>query len=370
MQRAVPMFDRRWRGGAPVAAALAALAACGGPVDGGGAGQGDGGAGAGDGGGGEADAGLELPPTIPLRAVSFNICGGQCNGGRPSGLDAAYPLIDDYQPQLVFLQEVCWSQLQAFAAHYDGIYQVGFATILRNYSGCGVADCSVNDDDDPSNDEPRCWLGPMVAARGTLIDAEAVPIGGNDNQVNGDNPVVPPRDFHAACAGVVLDDLPTRAMRACSAHFRAFQDPGGVNDAARLEQASNLTAHVAADLAAGAIVVIGGDLNAPPYKASMNPFYALDAPGQPGTGIYHEADQDDGRYFADYCADDAAACRSGAVTLGPLGAGSSAGTNKYDYVFFSETSDPASVSALPLDVASSDHAFYRALIEVATAPPS
>ena len=161
----------------------------------------------------------------------------------------------------------------------------------------------------------------------------------------------------------------TRAMRACSAHFRAFQDPGGVNDAARLEQASNLTAHLAADVAAGSIVVIGGDLNAPPTKASMSPFYPLDAPGQPGTGIYYEADQDDGRYYADYCADGATACRSGAVTLGPLGAGSSEGSNKYDYVFFSETSDPASVSGLPIDVASSDHAFYRALIEVATAPP-
>ncbi len=369
MQRPVAMADRRWRGGALVALGLASLAACGGLVGDGGAGQVDGGGGGGDGGDGLADAGPEPPPAIPLRAVSFNICGGQCNGGQPSGLDAAYPLIDDYQPQLVFLQEVCWSQLQAFAAHYDGTYQVGFATILQNYSGCGVADCSVNDDDDPSNDEPRCWIGPMVAARGTLFEPEAVPIGGNDDQVNGDNPVVPPRDFHAACAGVVLDDLPTRAMRACSAHFRAFQDPGGVNDAARLEQASNLTAHLAGDVAAGSIVVIGGDLNAPPFKASMSPFYALDAPDQPSTGIYYEADQDDGRYYADYCADGAAACRSGAVTLGPLGAGASAGSNKYDYVFFSETSDPASVSALPIDVATSDHAFYRALIEVATAPP-
>ncbi|HEY8144394.1 MAG TPA: endonuclease/exonuclease/phosphatase family protein [Kofleriaceae bacterium] len=363
------MVGRRWRGGALVALGLVSLAACGGVVGDGGTGQIDGGGGEGDGGGGQADAGPELPPTIPLRAVSFNICGGQCNGGQASALDAAYTLIDDFQPHLVFLQEVCWSQFQAFAAHYDRTYQAGFATILENYTGCGVADCSVNDDDDPNNDEPRCWIGPMVAARGTLIDPEAVPIGGNDNQVSGDKPVVPPRDFHVACAGVVLDDLPTRAMRACSAHFRAFQDPNGVNDAARLEQATNLTGHVAADVAAGSIVVIGGDLDAPPVKASMSPLYALDAPGQPSTGIYYEADQDDGRYYADYCADGAAACRSGAVTLGPLGAGASDGSNKYDYVFFSETSDPASASALPLDVATSDHAFYRALIEVATAPP-
>ena len=360
MQPGQPVLvQARW-----IALGLASLAACAGRAGDGGAGPIDGGEVDGD--GGLADAGPPLPPTIPLRAVSFNICGGQCNGGEPSALDAAYTRIDEYQPQLVFLQEVCWSQLQAFAAHYDGTYQAGFATILRNYRGCGVDDCSVNDDDDPTNDDPHCWFGPMVAARGMLIDPEAVPIGGNDDQVNGDDPVVPARDFHAACAGVVLPDLPTRAMRACSAHFRAFQDPDGVNDAARLEQATTLTAHVAADVAAGSIVVIGGDLNAPPSKASMNPFYALDAPGQPGAGIYHEADQDDGRYYADDCADAAAACRSGAVTLGPLGAGASAGTNKYDYVFFSETSDPASVSALPLDVASSDHAFYRALIEVAT----
>jgi len=366
LQTPATMVDRRWRRGILVALGLASLAGCGGRAD---SGRVDGGVGEVDDGGGRADAGPELPPTIPLRAVSFNICGGQCNGGQPTALDAAYTLIDDFQPELVFLQEVCWSQFQAFAAHYDGTYQAGFATILKNYSGCGVADCSVNDDDDPSNDERRCWIGPMVAARGTLVGPEAVPIGGNDNQVNGDNPVVPPRDFHAACAGVVLADLPTRALRACSAHFRAFQDPGGVNDAARLEQASNLTAHVAGDVAAGSIAVIGGDLNAPPFKASMNPFYALDAPDQPGTGHFYEADQDDGRYYADYCADGAPACRSGAVTLGPLGAGSSAGSNKYDYVFFSETSDPASVSALPIDVATSDHAFYRALIEVATAPP-
>ncbi len=347
---------------------LASVAACADRAGGGGAGPIDGGGGEVDG-GAVADTGPALPPTISLRVVSFNICGGQCNGGAPGALDAAYTRIDEYQPQLVFLQEVCWSQFQSFAAHYDGTYQAGFATILRNYRGCGVDDCSLNDDDDPTNDDPRCWFGPMVAARGTLIDPEAVPIGGNDDQVNGDTPVVPARDFHAACAGVALSDLPTRAMRACSAHFRAFQDPNGVNDAARLEQATNLTAHVAADVAAGSIVVLGGDFNAPPYKASMNPFYALDAPGQPGTGIYHEADQDDGRYYADDCPDGAAACRSGAVTLGPLGAGASAGTNKYDYVFFSETSDPASVSALPLDVASSDHALYRALIEVARFPP-
>jgi endonuclease/exonuclease/phosphatase family metal-dependent hydrolase len=157
-------------------------------------------------------------------------------------------------------------------------------------------------------------------------------------------------------------------VRACSAHFRAFQDPNGVNDAARLEQATKLTGHLAGAVSAGAIVVIGGDLNAPPTKASMNPFYALDAPGQTGAGAYHEADQDDRRYYAAYCPADAGACRSGAATLGPRGAGASAGTVKYDYVFFSETSDATSVSGLPIDVATSDHAFLRAAIEVATAP--
>jgi len=303
--------------------------------------------------------------TVGLKAISHNICGGMCMGGSTGNLPTITDLIDAYSPHLIMLQEVCWPQYEWFTNHVfsSGTYQLGFTTLLTNYTGCGATNCAVNDDGDPSNDDRRCWIGQVVGARGTLSNRDEIALGGERYQVNGSNPVIPARTFTALCYDVRLADLGTRVVKGCSVHLRAFQDPRNINKRARIAQAARLASDLDGDIAAGKIVVVGGDFNSLPTETAMDAFYRSQTKPGGGWGLFYEADQDDKNFYGNAgCAATEAACRSGGRTAG------TSGTNKIDYLFFSETSDAASVSGLPIEVPRtvSDHAFYRGLVEVAT----
>ncbi|MBB4961005.1 endonuclease/exonuclease/phosphatase family protein [Micromonospora polyrhachis] len=308
---------------------------------------------------------VAVAATVGLKAISHNICGGMCMGGSVDNLPTITDLIDDFRPHLIMFQEVCWPQYEWFTNHAfnSGTYQLGFTTLLTNYTGCGATDCAVNEDDDPANDDRRCWIGQVVGARGTLSNRDEIALGGERHQINDTRPVNPPRTFTALCYDVQLADLGSRVVKGCSVHLRAFRDPGNINKRARTAQAARLASDLDGDIAAGKIVVVGGDFNSLPTETAMDAFYRSETKPGGGWGLFYEADQDDHNFYGNAgCASTATACRSGGRTAGTTG------TNKIDYLFFSETSDAASVSGLPIEVPRtvSDHAFYRGLVEVTT----
>ncbi|SCL45040.1 Endonuclease/Exonuclease/phosphatase family protein [Micromonospora citrea] len=311
--------------------------------------------------GGIAGTTATVAATVGLKAVSHNICGGMCMKGQTSSLPAITDLIDAYRPHLLMLQEVCFPQYEWFSNHAfsSGTYQLGFTTLLTNYTGCGVTNCAVNEDDDPTNDDRRCWIGQVVGARGTLSNRDEIALGGERYQINGSEFVNPPRTFTGLCYDAHVAELGTRVVKGCSVHLRAFHDPRNINQRARTAQATRLASDLDGDIASGKIVVVGGDFNSLPTHVAMDAFYRPETKPGGGWGVFYEADQDDKNYFVNAgCASTAAACRSGGRTVGTK--------TKYDYLFFSETTDPSSVSGLPVDVTVSDHAFYRGFIQVAT----
>ncbi|MEV5973992.1 endonuclease/exonuclease/phosphatase family protein [Streptomyces sp. NPDC051921] len=327
--------------------------------------------------------------TLGLKTVSHNICGGQCNQGGTGRLSYITDQIDAYQPHMVMLQEVCWSQYEWFKSHSfaSGTYQFGYTGLLTNYTGCGASNCAVNEDTDPNNDDRRCWIGQVVAARGTLSNRDEIALGGERHQIKTNattgavEPVNPPRTFTALCYDAALSDLPGRVVKGCSVHLRSFHDPDLINQRARTAQAARLASDLDGDVAAGKIVVVGGDFNSwsdHNRTPAMDALYRSDAAPGGGWGVFYEADQDDANHYGKVGCDAAAkACRSGAPTL----VGSQ---TKYDYLFYSETTDPASVSGYTIDlyvrdaagnivkdaagndVKVSDHSFYRGLAQVAT----
>ncbi|MEV6970221.1 endonuclease/exonuclease/phosphatase family protein [Hamadaea sp. NPDC051192] len=310
---------------------------------------------------GAATANVAVAATVGLKVISHNICGGMCQHGTTTNLPVVANLVDAYSPHLMMFQEVCYQQFEWFGAHTftSGQYQLGFTAMLTDYTGCGATNCAVNEDADPSNDDRRCWIGQVMAARGTLSGRDEISVGGERHQINGST-AVNPRTFRALCFDVSLPELGSRVVKGCSVHFRAFQDPAGINKRARTAQATRLASDLDGDIANRKIVVVGGDFNSHAVDPAMDAFYRPETLPGGGFGMFYEADQDDDRYYGTRCSASAAACRSGAKTLGTA--------TKYDYIFYSETVNPASVSALPIEVADtvSDHDFYRGLIEVST----
>jgi hypothetical protein len=300
--------------------------------------------------------------TADLRVVSHNICGGASCGvrGTTGPLSSVTTLIDSYRPHVIMLQEVCWSQfeyLQSFP-FTSGPYQLGFTAMIEDYTGCGVADCTVNQDADPGNDDRRCWIGQVLAAKGVLSGRDEIALGGERHQVGSTGAlVVPPRTFNALCYDMALTGFSPRVVKGCTVHLRAFSDPAGESKRARTAQAARLASDLDGDIAAGKIVVIGGDFNSLPTDPAMNALYRLHTNVEHGWGRFYEADEDDTNYYnTTFCASTAAACRSGAKTIGTA--------SKYDYIFFSETTDAHSVSGLPIEEEMSDHAFFRGLATV------
>lgn len=175
-------------------------------------------------------------------------------------------------------------------------------------------------------------------------------------------------------------------------HLRAYEDDAQVNKRARIAQAARLASDLDGDVAAGKIVVVGGDFNSSPYPnltPAMSAFYRSDAAPGEGWGRFYEADHDDTAYWEqpvpDCVVGTHTSCRSGESTLiglSPLAADRR--NSKIDYIFFSGTTDPASLSgdAIPLYIRDagnnilmdsngkyqkvSDHAFYRGLATVTT----
>ncbi|MFF9475503.1 endonuclease/exonuclease/phosphatase family protein [Streptomyces roseolus] len=306
---------------------------------------------------------------VQLRAITFNMCGGYCNGGATDRLHLVQQEIGKFQPpaHLIMLQEVCYSQFEWFQSAYAGTYEFSFTPLLTNYPSCGLSDCAVNEDSDPNNDDRRCWVGQVLGARGALGAKEEISLGGENHQVdNSGKPLALPRTFNALCHDVTLTGVPGK-VKGCSTHLYAYYDADGVGHRARTAQAARLASELDDDIAAGKVVVVGGDFNAVPqphHAPVLDSFYRPTAAPGGGVGRFFEADTTDDRdpdgplpdgpeppLWTQTDPDCVASsvvqtCRSGQSTTVDVSP-TEPRNSKLDHLFFSEAAGAATLSAAP-----------------------
>jgi hypothetical protein len=301
----------------------------------------------------EAASRIAVKPVVAadatVKVISHNLCGNQCKTGTSVGIPELEAQINLYAPHVMLLQEVCYNQYVTLKAAYGNTYNFAYAKLVTGYSNCGTA--------------PNDWMGQVVAVQKNTLGAATttvdIPLGGEAYQVNEQGVAFTQRSFHAICLDTKLDVLgAARSVRACSVHLRTggtgLNDPEGATERGKLAMVSTLASELDNSIFKDKkLVVVGGDFNQAPSWIGMSSMYRLSAGTMPGYGTFFEADQDTGTFPDSYCT--SSICRSGAVTAG-LG---TSNTKKYDYIFFSEVDGSSSLSALPITVPNSDHAFYR-----------
>lgn len=289
-------------------------------------------------GSGSAD-GPRPEATVELRAITHNICGSPCHGGDPSATDALLEQIgpDRFDPHIVMLQEVCFSQYEHLMAELGDGYAGDFSPMVER-TGCGG--------DSPEQRQQ----GQVLIAKGTMANADVIDLDGDSYGNDG-------KDYTALCYDLTLTDVDLAAgkVKACSTHIRAFKDELW-HVRARWAQLGKLAAEMDDDLFADdQVVVLGGDLNTTPEQRSLDPLYQLAADNDPnGLGAFVEADQTD----PDLCSDPAPGCRSGDPTKD---------TRKLDYIFFDAQHARGRLSGGVIPVVEPDghdHELFRGLAEI------
>lgn len=246
---------------------------------------------------------------IPFRAVQANIAGGYWNAGYAalphtrvdgtSALDTLNAQVAAFHPDAVMAEEVCASQRDLFATQHPG-WAVAYVAMREDNPACG--------------DLPQ---GQLLASPWPMGRPIAVSLGHADGD----------KVFTLLCADLTA---PGGAVRACVTHLRAYGTAAAVD--ARTHQVRTIARKVRTWVAQGHRVVLGGDLNARPRSASLDPLYAA----------MREADSTDPRWHP-------RPCRCGEPTNGD---------KKFDYVFYSGTPP---VSAGVIDSPVSDHRLLRGI---------
>lgn len=252
--------------------------------------------------------------------VQHNVGGGAENGGTPEALAYTFAQIEDKKPDVVMLEEVCASQLDAFKARFRG-WAVRFTVQRAKHEGCGNA-----------------AKGNLVASPRGFVDELDAPLGEPDGD----------KVFSLTCGGVPMPNT-ARTVLACVTHLRV-DDP---DDSLRDKQVWRIVDAVRAQVAKGREVVIAGDFNLTPDRRPLDRLYRLKANGTGGGGAFDEADQTDPRreqyaMRGIQCA--ANACRSGVDTTDG---------RKIDYAFFSNNR-VISLGAQAMGRGGSSHNLYHA----------
>lgn len=247
----------------------------------------------------------------PVRMITYNVCGAyQGDPARPgdTGCRSPYRLdvwarvvereVAVWDADVVLLQELCFGQWAALGARLRGYQPVWVAT-KPNAPGCRpwVAD-----------GDHRFGMGVFVRAaqpvrqfQALLTPLMAVPAGEEVRAV--------------LCARAPVDG---RTTLVCTTHLSPSNygpDQG----------TAQVMTHIAA-WSGGAPVILGGDFNATPEAAAMDPVHR----GTAATGPFTEVDGSDRAHFRPGCRSAGATeCRSGEPTFKPSG-----GT-KLDHLFVS-----------------------------------
>ncbi len=281
----------------------------------------------------------EAQASTDLKFWHFNMCGNKCwedpqnEHNYLPGTDSRGEVtvraaqivesISNYGPDIVTLNEVCYSQYRAIRA----------ALIARGYhatyasSGKGTGGACDNYDDSVGRKFGMALFSKQSATR------EPYDIG------------TPEHPNRLLCSDTAIG---SRAVKACSVHL------GAKDKEERALQASKLAA-MASEWHKDKPVVLMGDFNAEPTEDVMGKFY--DHSG--GTGIFHEADESDPAYSEDWPAG-AVRGRSGEITF-TTDRTDPPTVKKIDYIFLS-AADFKAVEGDSLyggQRRTSDHRVYR-----------
>ncbi|MFF2571024.1 FG-GAP-like repeat-containing protein [Streptomyces sp. NPDC058084] len=299
-----------------------------------------------------------------LRFLSYNICGAneEAENKTPCGpyrdgvkvrVDELMTQIEAWDPDFIFLQEVCESQFNALksALAAKGHAYAGSFAVMITPGQDGTGDLCKSDLEPEYNRQYN--MGNAVLAKGT--DKQVTELPDIELNVGGESPA---QTWRSACVEAPLQG---RKTRACSVHLNSYTIDIQTRQAEKLANAVNEW------IDGGTPVVLGGDFNAQhkvngsinyaltPLSASLNPFYSHSG----GTGRFIETDETDAQRFTAQCqalAPPAGHCRSGAYTvLKPLVPTES----KYDYIFVSKDHFKNVVADARPRASISDHYPYR-----------
>lgn len=259
--------------------------------------------------------------------ITHNIGGGAENDPGDKGLAYTVSQIDARKPDVVMLEEVCFSQYESLKRRYP-TWNVLFSQMRESHPGC-------------ANSEAK---GQVLASPRPMTEVLREDLGDPDPSGN--------KHFTLLCGAVSMPKT-ARKVVSCVTHLRAHGTPEA--DAARINQAKRIHGHVKGFVGDGKAVVIAGDFNTGPHEETLDPIYRLTRNGGFGGGSFDEADQTDPRREQNVkggvrCA--ANACRSGEATMANNG-------SKLDYVFFSHNR-VADLGANPLQNGGSGHRLYSA----------
>ena len=269
----------------------------------------------------------------PVRfdVLEHNIGGGAENDPGATGIAYTFSQIDARQPDVVMLEEVCLSQYTLMKQRYSS-WNVLFSQMRESHPGC-------------ANSEAK---GQVLASRHPMPEVLREDLGDVDPSGN--------KHFTLLCGSVSMPKT-ARKVISCVTHLRA-QDTAEA-EAARGRQAQRIHGHVKGFVNDGREVVIGGDFNASPHRAVLDPLYRLTRSGGTGGGLFDEADQTDKnrQEYAKEVTCAAKACRSGEGTM-------TTNNSKLDFVFFSTNRIAGDIGANPLSSGGSGHRLYTAFAEL------
>ncbi|MBS2017101.1 MAG: endonuclease/exonuclease/phosphatase family protein [Deltaproteobacteria bacterium] len=266
--------------------------------------------------------------TTRFDVITHNIGGGAENDPGDKGIAYTFGQIDERDPDVVMLEEVCLSQYESMKRRYPK-WKVLFSQMRASHPGC-------------ANAEPK---GQVLASRHPMSEVLREDLG--DVDPAGD------KHFTLLCGAVSVPKA-QRKVVSCVTHLRAHDTPEA--DAARERQAKRIHGLVRGFVRDGRPVVLAGDFNSGPHEDTLDPIYRLTRSGGFNGGLFDEADQTDPRREENAkngvrCAGQA--CRSGEGTLSSNGA-------KLDYVFFSHDRVGGGLSAGVYASGGSGHRLYRA----------
>lgn len=257
--------------------------------------------------------------------LTHNIGGGAENDPGAKGIAYTFSQIDERKPDVVMLEEVCASQYLMLKDRYPG-WRVFFAPMRDSHPGCTSGEAK----------------GQVLASRHAMEEEIRQDLGDVDG----------PKRFTLLCGSIPMPKT-SRKVLSCVTHLRAAGNDEAAAEAARGRQTKRIHDLLKDRINGGQAVVLAGDLNAGPKRATLDSLYRLTRDGGFGGGLFDEADQTDPRResFVEEgvrCA--AKQCRSGEPTT--------ENGSKLDHIFFSHNRVGGELTADAYARGGSGHRLY------------
>jgi endonuclease/exonuclease/phosphatase family metal-dependent hydrolase len=235
----------------------------------------------------------------PVRVMTLNLCGNNCpyTGVTPTTwATVVAKSMKDWKTDAALFTEMCYGQLQHLRTQLGGGWGYVWRSSHLDNAGCGKWGTD------------RRFGMAILAPHG----ATALP----NRQIADLMPVPSCDDYNQRqllCAEPKIDGVTTLT---CVTHLTHK------SGSCRVQQAQKV-ADLTASWSGGGPTILGGDFNAKPESADMDPLYAIGG----GKGRYLEMDQEDPKWWSASCT---GACRSGEFTFP-----ASKPDRKIDFIFFS-----------------------------------